>query len=313
MRRAGGEGIGMKRRLFKLLTGLSLLLCVAACVLWVWTRRHSGFVGRVGLGDRYSFFWDAGAVGLFGPPPPAADPRVRKAAADAVAALRNEQVLWEGYYPAWSPFGVSVPKPLAESPAEFAEAHFVFGDLARPLLEALDDPSRFVAAHVLLVRKASEAKLSEPPLPTFRRIPGKSLGPCESDYGDGEHQLTPQTEVDYAGLRLIVSRRAYPEHTARGYASNGTWYHPIADEADAEQIPGLRDQWRGALDVRLAWAPYRAIVAATAALPLASLGWGCSRRLVSRRRAARGLCERCGYDLTGNVSGACPECGTRKP
>ena len=27
------------------------------------------------------------------------------------------------------------------------------------------------------------------------------------------------------------------------------------------------------------------------------------------RRLTRGLCVRCGYDLTGNVSGVCPECG----
>lgn len=30
-----------------------------------------------------------------------------------------------------------------------------------------------------------------------------------------------------------------------------------------------------------------------------------------RRRRARGCCVRCGYDLTGNVSGTCPECGAR--
>ncbi len=29
------------------------------------------------------------------------------------------------------------------------------------------------------------------------------------------------------------------------------------------------------------------------------------------RRIPPGHCERCGYDLTGNVSGVCPECGTR--
>jgi hypothetical protein len=28
-----------------------------------------------------------------------------------------------------------------------------------------------------------------------------------------------------------------------------------------------------------------------------------------RKRRSLGLCERCGYDLTGNTSGACPECG----
>ena len=27
--------------------------------------------------------------------------------------------------------------------------------------------------------------------------------------------------------------------------------------------------------------------------------------------AQRGICGKCGYDLTGNTSGVCPECGTR--
>ena len=48
------------------------------------------------------------------------------------------------------------------------------------------------------------------------------------------------------------------------------------------------------------------VLAATSAiLPLVR-----GSRAVSRaRRRARGLCPRCGYDLTGNVSGVCPECG----
>lgn len=29
------------------------------------------------------------------------------------------------------------------------------------------------------------------------------------------------------------------------------------------------------------------------------------------RRRQKGLCLRCGYNLTGNVSGICPECGTK--
>jgi hypothetical protein len=32
-----------------------------------------------------------------------------------------------------------------------------------------------------------------------------------------------------------------------------------------------------------------------------------------RSRRKRGLCVSCGYDLTGNVSGRCPECGERVP
>lgn len=31
------------------------------------------------------------------------------------------------------------------------------------------------------------------------------------------------------------------------------------------------------------------------------------------RRRRRGRCLKCGYDLTGNVSGVCPECGKRTP
>jgi len=29
------------------------------------------------------------------------------------------------------------------------------------------------------------------------------------------------------------------------------------------------------------------------------------------RRRKRGLCVKCAYNLTGNVSGTCPECGTK--
>jgi hypothetical protein len=32
-----------------------------------------------------------------------------------------------------------------------------------------------------------------------------------------------------------------------------------------------------------------------------------------RRRRRTGLCPQCGYDLTGNVSGRCPECGAPAP
>jgi hypothetical protein len=40
------------------------------------------------------------------------------------------------------------------------------------------------------------------------------------------------------------------------------------------------------------------------------VAWSSYRR---RRRRRRGVCVTCGYDLTGNVSGVCPECGTAVP
>ena len=44
-----------------------------------------------------------------------------------------------------------------------------------------------------------------------------------------------------------------------------------------------------------------------AAYPVVSLARGPWRRY---RRSRRGLCVTCGYNLTGNVSGICPECGS---
>jgi hypothetical protein len=39
----------------------------------------------------------------------------------------------------------------------------------------------------------------------------------------------------------------------------------------------------------------------------------CRRWLIRAKRAKRGRCLACGYNLTGNTSGACPECGTPIP
>src|SRR5436309_1373752 len=58
--------------------------------------------------------------------------------------------------------------------------------------------------------------------------------------------------------------------------------------------------------------PHRPVVIATALPPLLWLVWlGVTGRKawVRRRRRRLGLCLRCGYDLRGSPSGACPECG----
>lgn len=35
-----------------------------------------------------------------------------------------------------------------------------------------------------------------------------------------------------------------------------------------------------------------------------------ARRWLAMESSRRGCCQHCGYNLTGNVSGRCPECGT---
>ena len=54
------------------------------------------------------------------------------------------------------------------------------------------------------------------------------------------------------------------------------------------------------------------MVGLAAALP--GLLWGLSfiPYLERKRRIREGLCAACGYDLTGNLSGVCPECGAQR-
>ena len=56
-----------------------------------------------------------------------------------------------------------------------------------------------------------------------------------------------------------------------------------------------------------AWGPLWALAAGSGAVACITgwVGWH------PRRRVGHGRCARCGYDLQGNVSGVCPECGQR--
>jgi hypothetical protein len=64
----------------------------------------------------------------------------------------------------------------------------------------------------------------------------------------------------------------------------------------------------GVLSARYAVLPYWFLSAVTALLPsLQVWRWAVGRWRNSRRP---GACRQCGYDLTGNTSGVCPECGT---
>jgi hypothetical protein len=70
----------------------------------------------------------------------------------------------------------------------------------------------------------------------------------------------------------------------------GAWEHPWHPS-----IYGAWNPWGVYLPL---WVPFIMAVAPT--------GWLWWR---DRRRIPAGHCRKCGYDLTGNVSGRCPECG----
>ena len=67
--------------------------------------------------------------------------------------------------------------------------------------------------------------------------------------------------------------------------------------------------WYGPGTLVRAWRlSYFTVMLPALALP----AWWASRAGLAwrKRRRAPGICRRCRYDLTGNVSGVCPECGT---
>ena len=102
--------------------------------------------------------------------------------------------------------------------------------------------------------------------------------------------------------------------TPRG-ASPGLWGEIAARDRDG-RLRGLGIAWSrvdynfdGQRVRRSLYLPHWLFAAAAAVAPANRL----RRALRSRRRRAPGLCAVCGYNLTGNVSGVCPECGSSLP
>jgi hypothetical protein len=115
--------------------------------------------------------------------------------------------------------------------------------------------------------------------------------------------------VRFALSELTLFQGPVDPDYARSVGVSGSW----------SKRPPHRETWRENLTPWVAWErtaadasaralrlPYWLIVIGSAALPAARL----AGRRRWQRRLARGLCPGCGYDLTGNVSGTCPECGT---
>ena len=75
---------------------------------------------------------------------------------------------------------------------------------------------------------------------------------------------------------------------------------------DDRWLPIL-DQGMGATGLRLTL-PYWMAITFLVAYPTIAFVRGPLRRW---RRRRKGFCLKCGYNLTGNVSGVCSECGTK--
>jgi hypothetical protein len=158
----------------------------------------------------------------------------------------------------------------------------------RPLFDALNDPQRFALAHVLLVC----ASTGDPP-------------------EDHEilHWEGRRVETFLCRLRIELppAGRGWDHDPVNANAA-AQYYGPAAGY-DPAQIPELRDFWFNKLAVPVGSVPWSALTAASALFPLLWLALRVRFLTVMGRRRRRGMCLRCGYDLAGNTSGRCSECG----
>src|SRR5688572_639502 len=148
----------MRRRLFRLAVRCACVLSLLACAgtLWAWRRSYQvgrEYVGFDVAGRRFTVRSEAGRVFLLAPPRAATGAADAQAAA-AAAALDNDKVYWRAL--ASLPEGGKATVDLCLVEYDPLEAVFEFVMLGPPaavpaLLAALDDPSRFAAAHVILM------------------------------------------------------------------------------------------------------------------------------------------------------------------
>jgi hypothetical protein len=119
---------------------------------------------------------------------------------------------------------------------------------------------------------------------------GADKGELIAQYGDLSTHIkaAPKARVEFRTRHPPALRIVYPTFWRR----RGFYYY----RSDA--FPGwtlIVPHWFGLLPMIPS--------------PLAHAG----RMIRRRRRLRRGLCPRCGYDLTANPSGVCPECGGPAP
>ena len=102
--------------------------------------------------------------------------------------------------------------------------------------------------------------------------------------------------------RIVFCRGSLTFYYLEPYGG-GSRNHPLYRDPGSRWIPFFRQapnphlgrRWAVALPL---WIPFLLVT-----VPTAILWWR------DRRRISPGHCQKCGYDLTGNVSGVCPECG----
>ena len=113
------------------------------------------------------------------------------------------------------------------------------------------------------------------------------------------------------GLAAAEEETSFDTDVVGGYLSAACRYAEVDDARSwGPHFLGLPVHYPGAC--RFVLVRFSVIgMTLLAAMPVL-LCWvfRCIRRWIGRRRLRRGFCPQCQYNLTGNISGICPECGT---
>jgi hypothetical protein len=305
------------RRRFRPLTTflfvLSAVLTSAAAVLWV-RARNPARLDRAAfrIGQRpYALRGDPRGVSLVGLPAPG--PAAGAAEARALASrLRNEQARWLGQYSGslWehtAQITCTVRRETRSEGWSWVPADASYG----PLLDALEDPKRFVVAHHLM------SEITKLPVNLTARPGGERLYLID-DHGMRVEMVPPRWDEHLDRDPDPERRRQNREDWMRGlrhakgiqYGTNEQYVlgggQLVAKEArvDPAQIPAVVRLWHDRVGVRYVTVPYWASVAAGLVVP-ALTAWRAGRAVWRRRH---GRCVGCGYDLRRSPD-RCPECG----
>jgi hypothetical protein len=304
----------VRPRFFGVVFILSSALFATTLALWARSYQNDDRFSLLLHGDRYTLTSAAGRVGVNGPPPEATDPQVRRAAREVVAAMRNDQVYWTAEFRKGDRYGpacviVNPAEPLLHTPTDQVDSQFAPDDVARPLLDALEDPDRFVSAHALLFRRRTPgARQPGFQLPS-NAVPGPGVLDNES-CPHGNHHREPWVELDHGGLPVTLRR--WMEGDRAPVMGLDIDCHPMVGDPDATRFVAVRDAWHRRLDVQVASVPHWELAAGTGVLPLVWLGRSVRRGLARRAFRRLGRCRACGYDLRASP-GRCPECGAVPP
>lgn len=159
------------------------------------------------------------------------------------------------------------------------------------------------------------------------------------EIGRNSYSVTPTSarrtllRIESQGGVLLINYSADVSPLTAGASAGTSWhwrtdlYLPIVHFYQLQRMPPpwvvvwQRGDWYWASMVRRSgpysrrWTQARVpiwpIAAASAILPLGWIGSRCAASLRRRQRRRQVRCVTCGYSLTGNTSGACPECGSR--